>query len=258
MKVVILAGGYGTRISEETQNKPKPLVEIGNNPILWHILKHYSFYGFNDFIISGGYRIQQLKEYFINFDIFNNDIEVNLETKKTKILKNNQLKWNIKIINTGLHTNTAGRILGVKKYLNKDENFLMTYGDGLSNINLNKLINLHQKNNPLVTLSAVNLKGRFGSLEINKNIVQSFIEKPRVHKSFINGGFFVISNKIFKFSKNNNQSFENDILPKISRMKKLQAYKHNGFWQAMDTIRDKEMLELEWNKNNCPWRIWSD
>jgi glucose-1-phosphate cytidylyltransferase len=234
MKLVILAGGYGTRLSEETKIKPKPLVLIGNRPIIWHLMKIYSFYGIKDFIICLGYKGGMLKH----------------ELNKYK----NKEKWKIKFINTGLHTMTGGRVKRIKKYLINEKNFCLSYGDGLSNVNIKKLIKFHLKNKKIATLTAVKYKNPKGILSINKTSnVSDIKEKPT---EYINGGFFVLSRKIFKFLKDDKSVFEQDCLPKLSKSKQLLAFKHSGFWACMDTLREKKELNSFWKQKTCLWKIW--
>ena len=234
MKLVILAGGYGTRISEETKIKPKPLVLIGNRPIIWHLMKIYSFYGINDFIICLGYKGHMLKH----------------ELNKYR----NKENWKIKFVNTGLHTMTGGRVKRIKKYLNNEKNFCLSYGDGLSNVNIKKLIEFHLKNKKMATLTAVKYKNPKGVLSINKNLsIKNIKEKPM---EYINGGFFVLSNKIFEYLKNDKTIFEKDCLPIIAKKSQLLAFKHNGFWACMDTLREKKELNILWKQKICEWKIW--
>ena len=234
MKLVILAGGYGTRLSEETKIKPKPLVKIGKKPIIWHLMKIYSSHGINEFIICLGYKGHMIKH------------ELKKYIKKES--------WSINFVETGLHTMTGGRIKRIKDYLNNNENFCLSYGDGLANIDINKLIKFHLNSNNFATLTAVKYKNPKGILSINKNNKVSKIkEKP---EEYINGGFFVLSKKIFKYLKNDNTIFEKDCLPLLAKKKKLQAFKHNGFWACMDTLREKRELNLLWKSNNCKWKIW--
>ena len=256
MQLVILAGGKGSRISEETTFKPKPLVEIGNMPIIWHIMKYYSCFGVKDFIICCGYKGYLLKEFFANYLLHSSDVSINTSNQKIVILKKQSENWNIKLIDTGEESNTAGRILKIQDPVR--DNFFLTYGDGLSNVNIKELNNLHKKNNKIVTLTAVQPSGRFGSLKIsNKSkLVENFIEKPDGDGGWINGGFFVFNKKIFKFIKNDQSVLETDVLPLISEKKQLSAYKHNKFWYAMDTLNNKIYLQNLWNSNKAPWKIW--
>ena len=234
MKLVILAGGYGTRLAEETVLKPKPLVKIGNKPIIWHIMKIYSFFGINDFIICLGYKGHILK-------------------KELSKYKKNE-KWNVEFVNTGLNTMTGGRLKRVKKFLKNDKNFCLTYGDGLCDVNIKRLINFHIKKNKITTVTAVQQKNRYGVLIIDKTSkIQLIKEKPA---EYINGGFFVLSNKIFKYLKNDKTIFEKDCLPKLVKNKQLMAYKHNGFWACMDTMREKKELNKIWKSKQKAWKIW--
>ena len=234
MKLIILAGGYGTRLAEETVLKPKPLVKIGNKPIIWHIMKIYSFFGINDFIICLGYKGHILK-------------------KELSKYKKNE-KWKVEFVNTGLNTMTGGRLKRVKKFIKNDKNFCLTYGDGLCDVDIKKLINFHIKKNKITTVTAVQQKNRYGVLIIDKSSkIQLIKEKPA---EYINGGFFVLSNKIFKYLKNDKTIFEKDCLPKLVKNKQLMAYKHNGFWACMDTMREKKELNKIWKSKQKAWKIW--
>ena len=234
MKLVILAGGYGTRISEETKIKPKPLIKIGNKPIIWHLMKIYSTFGIKEFIICLGYKGYMIKE------------------ELGKYMKGEN--WKIKFINTGLHTMTGGRVKRIKKYINKDKHFCLSYGDGLSNVNIKKLIKFHLDKNKIATLTAVKYKNPKGILSINKiSDVNNIKEKPI---EYINGGFFVLSSKIFKYLKNDKSIFEQDCLPVLSKNKQLLAFKHNSFWACMDTLREKKELNALWKQKKCEWKIW--
>jgi glucose-1-phosphate cytidylyltransferase len=234
MKLVILAGGLGTRISEESDYIPKPMVKIGNKPILWHIIKYYSVFGFTEFIICGGYKINFIKYFF----------------KK----KNNS--WNIKVINTGKRSNTGERLRKVKKYI--DNTFCLTYGDGLSNVNINKLIYFHKKNKSIATLTAVKPIPHFGKMAFKGNKVIKFFEKNKKKENWINGGFFVCNKNIFKYLVSKNPIFESEVLPVLAKQKLLAAYKHNGFWYCMDTLRDKRYLNNLWLSKKAPWKIWKN
>lgn len=231
-ELVILAGGLGTRIMEKTKTIPKPMIKIGNNPIIWHIMKYYSFFGINNFIICLGYKGDIIK-------------------KKLKIEK----KWNIKFINTGLHTMTGGRLKRVEKYI-KNENFCFTYGDGLSDLNISKEIKYHLKHKKIVTIGAVKPPGRFGCLDIKKNnLIKKFVEKPLGDNSWINGGFFIVNKKALKFIQNNKIKWEEEPLIKLTKIKQVMAFKHKGFWHPMDTLRDNQYLNKLWKKNP-PWKNW--
>ena len=237
MELVILAGGLGTRISEETDYVPKPMVKIGKKPILWHIIKYYSVFGFSKFIICGGYKIKIIQNYFKNF-------------------KNKNNSFNIKIINTGKKSNTGERLRRVKKYVSKT--FCLTYGDGLSNINLTKLIDFHKKNRLTVTLTAIKPTPHFGKIVFKGNKITKFLEKDKKKENWINGGFFVCEKKIFKYIKKKNTIFESDVLNSLANNKKLAAYKHKDFWYCMDTLRDKRHLNSLWLSKKAPWKIWKN
>lgn len=252
MQAVILAGGLGTRLSEETHLKPKPMVEIGGKPILWHLLKSYSLYGINEFIICCGYKGHIIKEYFSNYLLYNSDITVSLESQNIKMHQTNIEPWKITLVDTGEKTQTAGRLLRVKDYITEDL-FCFTYGDGLSNVNINKLIESHKQSKSTVTLTAVQPPGRFGSLEIDNNLVKNFVEKPKGDNSRINGGFFVVNSKVFEFIEGDDSSWEFNILPELTQRIELNSYFHDGFWQPMDTLRDKNQLEEIYKKGNSPW-----
>lgn len=257
MKVAILAGGFGTRLSEETAHLPKPMVNIGDKPILWHIMKHYSEYGFNDFVILGGYRCYVLKEYFANYFLHQSDVCFNLADNSIQILDNSAEPWKVTILDTGLNTMTGGRIKRAEKYL-KDSAFMLTYGDGVSDIDLNKLLEFHKNHGKACTMTAVQPEGRFGAMDLgNKDIVNHFMEKPKGDGAWINGGFFVCEPKIFDFINEGDETiWERSPLEKLSEKNELFAYKHYDFWKPMDMLRDKMQLEELWNKNIAPWKIW--
>lgn len=255
MKLVILAGGRGTRISEETLVRPKPLVEIGGLPIIWHIMKIYSHYGFNEFVICCGYKGYMIKEYFSNYGLHTSDTTIDLKNKTIKVHKKTTEKWKITLIDTGENTLTGGRILRIKDYVG--ENFCLTYGDGLANVNIKNLIDYHKKNKKISTVTVVQPTARFGTVELDENmIVKKFLEKSSGDSGWINGGFFVLNKKIFKYLKNDQTIFEKEPLESLSKKKQLIAFKHKGFWQPMDTLREKEYLEELWNSNKAPWKIW--
>jgi glucose-1-phosphate cytidylyltransferase len=257
MKVVILAGGLGTRLSEETDIKPKPMVEIGGNPILWHIMKIYSHYGFNDFIICCGYKGYMIKEYFANYFLHQADVTIDLAQNQLEIHSSHAEPWKITLVDTGLNTMTGGRIKRVEKYIN-NESFMLTYGDGLSNVNIQNLVSFHQLNNKKATLTAVQPIGKFGSIIMNEtNLIHNFQEKPKGDGAWINGGFFVLEPEIFKYLKNDDQTiWERGPLESLAAENQLMAYKHDGFWRPMDTLRDKIELESMWNSNSCEWKLW--
>ena len=256
MKLVILAGGRGTRISEETLVKPKPLVEIGGLPIIWHIMKIYSYFGFNDFVICCGYKGYMIKEYFSNYGLHTSDTTIDLKNKVIKVHKKTTEKWKVTLINTGEETMTGGRILRIKDYVGND--FCLTYGDGLANVNIKKLINFHKSNKKIGTVTVVQPTARFGRVELDKDsMVKKFLEKTQGDNSgWINGGFFVFNKRIFKYLKNDQTVFEKEPLENLSKDRELSAYKHKGFWQPMDTLREKEYLEELWQSNKAPWKLW--
>lgn len=255
MKVVLLAGGIGSRLSEETYLKPKPLVEIGNMPIIWHVMMIYSHYGFNEFIICCGYKGYLIKEYFANYFLHLSDVEIDVSNNSVDIL-NKKLKknWKITLIDTGEETQTGGRIKKIKKYINGT--FLMTYGDGLSNVDIINLLKFHKQNKALATMTVVNPPSRFGSVKLKKNLVTKFSEKPVVSNSWINGGYFVLEPKIFDYIKNTQTIWEKEPLQKLSEDRKLRAYLHKGFWQPMDTLRDRNFLNDLWVSGSAPWKLW--
>ena len=256
MKAVILAGGRGTRLGEITSLKPKPMVEIGNRPIIWHIMKLYSFYGVKDFIICAGYLGHELKDYFVNFSLHNSDIEVNLSSQKINYLSNNNNEdWNVKIIDTGQETMTGGRLIKIKDFLEDDKPFFLTYGDGLSNVNIKELLNFHKKSKKLVTMTAVYPPPRFGSLDIKNNSVTQFSEKNIGDIGRINGGFFVCEKKSIDYIESD-QPWESNPLKKLSKSGQIMAFEHDGFWQPMDTLRERDILQELWVKNKAPWKVW--
>jgi len=252
MQAVILAGGRGTRISEESLLRPKPLIEIGGKPIIWHIMKHYSSHGINDFIICCGYKGELLKEYFSNFGIYSSDITIDLKKNKLTYHKSKFEKWKITLIDTGVETQTGGRIKKVQKHLK--DTFCLTYGDGLSNVNIKESIKFHKKNNKLATITIVQPAGRFGSIDLKKHKVTKFVEKPKGDGGWINGGFFVLNKKILNYINDDQTVWEKEPLTNLSKKGELMGFKHNGFWYPMDTIRDKEHLENLWRMPNCPWK----
>lgn len=259
MKAVILAGGLGTRISEETILKPKPMIEIGGKPILWHIMKIYSHYGINEFVICLGYKGYVVKEYFANYYRHSSDITFDLSNNSEIIHNNNAENWKVTLVDTGENSMTGSRLKKVKDYLKDEDNFCLTYGDGVSNVNISKLIDFHKKNNKIATLTAVKPAGRFGVLEISddKKNVQKFQEKPSGDGNYINGGFFVFSNKIFDFIEDKDSIvLEQEPLKKLVELNQLSSFLHDDFWYAMDTLRDKIYLENLWEKKKSPWKLW--
>jgi len=258
MKVVILAGGLGTRISEETDTRPKPMVEIGGKPILWHIMKIYSHYGFNEFVICCGYKGFVIKEYFANYFLHQTDVTFDLAENKMEIHNSGSEKWKVTLVDTGINTNTAGRIKKIEPYI-KGQPFMLTYGDGVANIDINQLIDFHKKSNRLATLTSIQLPGRFGNVETeDSGKVKSFQEKPMGDGVWINGGFFVLQPEIFKYLKGDMDEvqWEKKPLIEIAKDGQLSAYKHEGFWKCMDAIRDKIELEELWNSGKAEWKVW--
>lgn len=258
MKVVILAGGFGARISEESHLKPKPMIEIGNMPILWHIMKIYSYYGFNEFIICCGYKGYIIKEYFAHYYLHNSDVTFDFSSENNMIIHSNITEpWKVTLVDTGLHTATGGRVGRIKKYINEDT-FMLTYGDGVSNVNIQKLIEFHKKHKKIATITAVQPGARFGNVEFDKNnITVDFVEKRKENGGWINGGFMVLNKKVFDYiNKGDKTIFEKDVLEKLSKEKKLSAYKHTGFWQCLDTMRDKILLDKLYEEGKAPWMIW--
>ncbi|PNR91813.1 glucose-1-phosphate cytidylyltransferase [Petrotoga sp. HWHPT.55.6.3] len=256
MKVVILAGGYGTRLSEETVNIPKPMVEIGGKPILWHIMKIYSHYGYNDFIICLGYKGYVIKEYFMNYFMHMSDITVDLSNGGIKVHNSKAENWKVTLVDTGLDTMTGGRIKRIKDHLN-GERFMLTYGDGVGDVNINSLVKFHESHGKLATMTAVQPSGRFGALRINNDKkVESFVEKPAGDGAWINGGFFVLEPQVIDYIKDDSTTWEREPLENLTKESQLFAYKHEGFWKPMDTLRDKIELERLWSTKEAPWKVW--
>jgi len=256
-KVVILAGGLGTRLSEETGVKPKPMVEIGGKPILWHIMKIYSHYGFNEFIICLGYKGYMIKEYFANYFLHMSDVTIDMKNNQTEIHHNYSDPWKISLIDTGDTTMTGGRVKKIRPYL-EDEPFMLTYGDGVSDIDVPKLVEFHKKKSKIGTLTAVRPPGRFGALNIqNDDQVTEFMEKPKGDGGYINGGFFVFEPAVFDYLDNDSTILERSPLESLAKEGELNAFRHEGFWYAMDTLRDKNHLEELWVNNRAPWNVWN-
>lgn len=256
MKAVILAGGLGTRISEETSVRPKPMVEIGGKPILWHIMKVYSAHGVNEFIICCGYKGYMIKEYFANYFLHMSDVTLDIAANSMEVHQKHAEPWKITLIDTGENTMTGGRLKRVGDHLS-GEDFCFTYGDGLSNIDIGKLIAFHKSHGKLATLSATQPPGRFGALDLQGDKVLSFIEKPHGDNAYINGGFFVLSPKVLQLLEDDSTVWERNPLEVLARSGELRAYLHDGFWQPMDTLRDKQHLEGLWSSGNAPWKVWS-
>lgn len=260
IKVVILCGGRGTRLREETEIRPKPLVEIGSRPILWHIMKTYSHYGFKDFVLCLGYKGDLIKDYFLNYEAMNNDFTINLGNRSNVIFHNSHLEkdWNVTLVNTGAHAQTGARIKRIEEYIDS-ETFMVTYGDGVGDINIKELLEFHRENKSIGTLTGVHPSSRFGELLVKgKNIVE-FNEKPLVSQGFINGGFFIFNRELFHYLSNEDKcTLEHEPLGKLSRDGKLSVYKHDGFWQCMDTQRELDILNDLWKQGKAPWKIWKD
>jgi len=257
MKVVILAGGYGTRISEETHLKPKPMIEIGGKPILWHIMKTYSQHGFDEFVILLGYKGYYIKEYFANYFLHQSDITIDLKTNSMSVHNNTSEPWKVTLVETGLHSMTGARIKKAQKYIG-EETFLLTYGDGLSDVDIGKSVAFHRSHKGVITTTAIQPEARFGNLEIDENMnISQFKEKPKNEGGWINGGFFVCEPEIFEYLNENDECvFEQEPLKNLTKDAKAFAYKHSGFWQPMDTLRDNQKLNQLWREDKAPWKSW--
>lgn len=255
MKAVLLAGGLGTRISEESHLKPKPMIEIGGKPILWHIMKMYSKHGVNDFVICCGYKGYVIKEYFANYFLHNSDVTFDMQSNSMEIHQSSAEAWKVTVVDTGENTMTGGRLKRVKQYLG-DDDFCFTYGDGVSDIDISALIKFHQKENRLATVTATQPPGRFGQIKMHGNQVDSFIEKPVGDGGHINGGFFVLNPKVIDLIESDDTVWEKGPMEKLARDGQMSAYIHNGFWQPMDTLRDKNYLEDLWKSGKAPWKKW--
>ncbi len=256
MKAVILAGGLGTRISEETHLKPKPMIEIGGKPILWHIMKTYSAHGVNDFVICCGYKGYVIKEYFANYFLHTSDVTFDMSTNEMQVHQRNAEPWKVTLIDTGDHTLTGGRLKRVSRYLQKESEFCFTYGDGVSDIDISALISFHKSHGRLATITAVQPPGRYGALSMAGNQVTGFTEKPRGDGGLINGGFFVLSPKCLELINDDLTTWEAEPLTTLATSGELMSFEHKGFWQPMDTMRDKNHLEELWSSNRAPWKRW--
>jgi glucose-1-phosphate cytidylyltransferase len=256
MKAVILAGGLGSRISEETNLKPKPMIEIGGKPILWHLMKIYSSYGINDFIVCCGYKGYMIKEYFANYFLHMSDVTFDIKNNGLEVHHKNAEPWTVTLVDTGEETMTGGRLKRVSEYISNEECFCMTYGDGLANINISKLINFHKKKGLKATVTATIPPGRFGALDIKDDLVVGFKEKPKDDSLLINGGFFVLSPKVLDLIIDDTTVWEHSPLETLAREKNLALFRHDEFWQPMDTLRDRNLLEDLWLSGNAPWKIW--
>ncbi|ABQ90762.1 glucose-1-phosphate cytidylyltransferase [Roseiflexus sp. RS-1] len=255
MKVAILAGGVGSRLSEETEVKPKPMVEIGGRPILWHIMMHYSCYGFKDFVIALGYKGEVIKKYMVDYCSLNSNLKVNLRSGVVEMNGGYRPDWNVELIDTGIPTNTGGRIKRLAPYLG-NETFMLTWGDGVSDVNLHALLAFHRSHGKLATLTAVRPPARFGHLELDGDRITEFNEKPQTGEGWINGAFFVLEPAVFDYIDGDDTAWEREPLQRLAREGQLMAYKHTSFWQCMDTLRDKKLLESLWQTGKAPWKIW--
>ena len=256
MKAVILAGGLGTRLSEETSLRPKPMVEIGGKPILWHIMKMYSSHGVNDFVICCGYKGYVIKEYFANYFLHMSDVTFNMRENKMEVHEKRVEPWSVTLVDTGDHSMTGGRLKRISQYVENEESFFLTYGDGVGDIDIMASLDFHNSHGKSATMTATYPPGRFGALEINNGKVESFKEKPKGDGALINGGFFVLSPKTLDYISDDMTVWEQEPLKKLSADGELMAYEHDGFWQPMDTLRDKHLLEKLWDSNEAPWKTW--
>jgi glucose-1-phosphate cytidylyltransferase len=255
MKVLILAGGFGTRLSEETDIRPKPMAEIGGKPIIWHIMKGYSHYGFNEFVVLLGYKGYYIKEYFKNYFLHQSDVTIDLSTNGIEVHNNTSEPWKVTLLETGLDTMTGGRIKRARNFIG-NEPFLLTYGDGVSDVNIADLIRFHKNHGKLITMTSVQPEGRFGALETEGDQVKSFLEKPKGDGSWINGGFFVCQPEVLKYIKDDHTVFEQEPLQQLAKDGQLFNYRHDGFWKCMDTLRDKKVLNELWDGGLAKWKIW--
>lgn len=256
MKVLILAGGFGTRISEESDIKPKPMIDIGGKPIIWHIMKHYSSFGHNEFVILLGYKSYVIKEYFANYYLHNSDVTIDTANQTMEIHNNYSENWKITLIDTGLHTMTGGRVKRAKDYIG-NEPFMLTYGDGVSDVNLKELLDFHKKHGKKITMTSIQPEGRFGALKIEEdNKISNFLEKPKGDGAWINGGFFVCEPSVLNYIQNDETIFEREPLENLAKEGELYSFKHAGFWKCMDTLRDKHQLNEMWDSGKAKWKNW--
>jgi len=255
MKTIILAGGLGTRLAEETDIKPKPMVEIGGRPMLWHVMKIYASQGFNDFYVALGYKGEAIKKYFLDYYTLNGSMKINLATGETETLERESEDWKVHLIETGLNSMTGGRVKRFEPFL-ADETFMVTYGDGVGNVNIKELLEFHRSHGKLATVTAVHPPARYGELIFNQDSTISFKEKPKIGENWINGGFMVFEPQVFKYLKDDESVLEKDALEQLAEEGQLLAYKHFGFWQCADTLYDKKTLESLWKTENPPWKVW--
>jgi glucose-1-phosphate cytidylyltransferase len=258
MKAIILAGGFGSRLSEETTLRPKPMVEVGGKPILWHIMNIYGTQGIEEFVIALGYKAEIVKAYFMNFYALNNDISVDLATGKTTIHDGNQPKWKIHLVDTGLNTQTGGRLKRLARWLGKDEAFMFTYGDGVADLDLQALLEFHHSHGKLATVTTVRSPARFGRILFNNDKVLEFYEKPEAGEGWINGGFFILNRKALDYIEGDETIWEGDAIERLARDGEMMGYRHYGFWSCMDTLKEKNYLEELWASGKAPWKIWDD
>lgn len=256
MKAVILAGGFGTRLSEETHLRPKPMVEIGNRPMIWHIMKTYSYHGVNDFIVCCGYKGYIIKEYFSNYFLHMSDVTIDLINNDLTVHRERAEPWKITLVDTGETTMTGGRLRRVKNYLQDEPNFCLTYGDGIGDINIRESIDFHMDHKKIATMTATYPPGRFGALETSGEKVVSFTEKPKGDGALVNAGFFVLNSRVFNYLENDLTVWEAEPLETLAKTEQLMYFKHNGFWQPVDTLRDKQALDKMWTQRNAPWKVW--
>jgi len=255
MKVVILAGGLGTRLSEETDVRPKPMVEIGGKPVLWHIMKMYSYHGFNEFIILLGYKGYYIKEYFANYYLHQSDVTFDMSSGEMEVHSNLSEPWKVTLLDTGLNAMTGGRVKKAREYIG-DDTFMLTYGDGVSDVNIRELLAFHKKNETKATITAIEPAGRFGALDINSSLVKEFVEKPAGDGNWINGGFMVCESEVLDLIESDDTVFEQEPLQNLAKSGELSAFKHDGYWQCMDTLRDKIALNKLWDAKAAPWKVW--
>jgi glucose-1-phosphate cytidylyltransferase len=256
MKAIILAGGMGTRLAEETTMRPKPMVEIGGKPILWHILKIYATGGINEFVIALGYKGEMFKEYFLNFHSFNNDLSIDLSTGETVIHNGNPTPWKVELVDTGLHTQTGGRLKRLRDWLGEDDTFMFTYGDGVADLDVKALLGFHRSHSKLATVTTVRSPARFGRIRFEGEQIVEFYEKPESGEGWINGGFFVLNRKVLDYIDGDDTAWERDPLERLTRDGQMGGYRHAGFWSCMDTLKEKNYLEELWNSGKAPWKIW--
>lgn len=255
MKVVILAGGFGTRLSEETETKPKPLVEVGGHPLLWHIMKHYATYGFSEFFVAAGYKSELIKRYFLDYAVLNGSLSIEIGSGKVHTHGASADDWVVHVVDTGIDTATGGRVRRLRSWL-EDDTFMATYGDGVANVDLAALLEFHKRHGRVATVSAVRPPSRFGGLVFNGDLVTEFTEKPQIGEGWINGGYLVFEPAVFDYLGSDETSLEADALEQLARDQQLVAYRHDSFWQCMDTLRDKRLLERLWDEGAAPWKLW--